>query len=402
MAGKEPTPGLRLRGGFWHIDKRYRWAPGGRLREATGYREGELEEAEAYYHRRLVELRETGERGKRPIIVFREAGARYLQEHMHLASIGTAALHLEQLDPWIGNLPLDEVCDDTLQAFKAARLQAGKAPKSINNALALVRRICNLAARSWRYRVGDGAGGEKVGPTWLETAPLITMLPIKGRQAEPYPLDWEEQEALLGELPGHLFDMALYNVNTGTREQEVCQLEWAWESCIPELRRSVFIVPAWVTGEDGPAGLVKNREDRLVVHNRIAQAVIEKRRRLADLEEARTGIRPRWVFWYRGGEAVGKMHNSAWKRAWRVAGLPIGKEVRKGVHNLKHSYGRRLRAAGVPLETRRVLLGHTNGDITTHYSEAEIAELIRASDLVCERVRVHKTPTLRLIKGKAA
>ena len=37
------------------------------------------------------------------------------------------------------------------------------------------------------------------------------------------------------------------------------------------------------------------------------------------------------------------------------------------VHDLKHTMGRRLRAAGVPLETRKVLLGHRNGDITSHY-----------------------------------
>ena len=36
------------------------------------------------------------------------------------------------------------------------------------------------------------------------------------------------------------------------------------------------------------------------------------------------------------------------------------------VHDLKHTFGRRLRAAGVPVETRKVLLGHRNGDITTH------------------------------------
>jgi integrase len=48
------------------------------------------------------------------------------------------------------------------------------------------------------------------------------------------------------------------------------------------------------------------------------------------------------------------------------------------VHDLKHTFGRRLRAAGVPEETRKVLLGHKNGDITTHYSAAELAELLAA------------------------
>jgi len=47
------------------------------------------------------------------------------------------------------------------------------------------------------------------------------------------------------------------------------------------------------------------------------------------------------------------------------------------------TFGRRLQAAGVPLETRKVLLGHRNGDITSHYSAPEIEELLEAVNRVC-------------------
>jgi hypothetical protein len=43
-----------------------------------------------------------------------------------------------------------------------------------------------------------------------------------------------------------------------------------------------------------------------------------------------------------------------------------------------------LRAAGVSLETRKVLLGHRNGGITSHYSAPEIEELLAAANRVCE------------------
>jgi len=79
------------------------------------------------------------------------------------------------------------------------------------------------------------------------------------------------------------------------------------------------------------------------------------------------------------------MHNNGWKRAWKDAKLPVCGNYTKGVHNLKHTFGRRLRAAGVPLETRKVLLGHTNGDITSLYSAPEIKELLDATNKVCER-----------------
>lgn len=48
------------------------------------------------------------------------------------------------------------------------------------------------------------------------------------------------------------------------------------------------------------------------------------------------------------------------------------------IHDLKHTFGRRLRSARVPFETRQVLLGHKNGSVTTHYSAAEIGELVEA------------------------
>jgi hypothetical protein len=39
----------------------------------------------------------------------------------------------------------------------------------------------------------------------------------------------------------------------------------------------------------------------------------------------------------------------------------------------------------VPLETHKVLLGHKNGDITTHYSAPEMQELIEAPERVCAK-----------------
>jgi integrase len=70
-------------------------------------------------------------------------------------------------------------------------------------------------------------------------------------------------------LPDHLARMCLFKVNTGCREQEVCGLRWEWEVQVPELKSSVFSIPG---------ARVKNREDRLVVLNRVARSVIEEAR----------------------------------------------------------------------------------------------------------------------------
>jgi hypothetical protein len=54
------------------------------------------------------------------------------------------------------------------------------------------------------------------------------------------------------------------------------------------------------------------------------------------------------------------------------------------VHDLKHTFGRRLRSVGVSFEDRQDLLGHRSGRITTHYSSAELQNLYEASNKVCE------------------
>lgn len=84
--------------------------------------------------------------------------------------------------------------------------------RTINYSLQVVRRILYLAAYDWRHQTGL---------TWLETAPKIRFLPEADRR-KPYPMCWEEQGRLLRELPPHLQRMALFKVNTGCREVEVC------------------------------------------------------------------------------------------------------------------------------------------------------------------------------------
>ena len=135
---------------------------------------------------------------------------------------------------------------------------------------------------------------------------------------------------------------------------------------------------------------MKNRHDRIVVCNDVAAGVIESRRGKHDTH----------VFSFRG-RTVTRMHNTGWKDAWKKAGLPITGEYLKGPHNLKHTYGRRLRAAGVPKDTRRVLLGHRTGDITDHYSVPELQELYDASNRVCDAIS-RKSPALHMVKRKAA
>ena len=70
------------------------------------------------------------------------------------------------------------------------------------------------------------------------------------------------------------------------------------------------------------------------------------------------------------------------------------------MHNLRHTFGRRLRGAGVALETRKALLGHANGDITTQYSAAELGELLNAAEKIVDR-GIAQSPTLTVVRRTA-
>lgn len=89
------------------------------------------------------------------------------------------------------------------------------------------------------------------------------------------------------------------------------------------------------------------------------------------------------------------MNNAGWREARKRVGL---ENVR--VHDLKHTFGRRLRAAGVSFEDRQDLLGHKSSRITTHYFAAELKNLYDAAGSVCQQNGSY--PTLVILKRQAS
>lgn len=343
--GRKRTPGLVKRQGLWHIDKRI---GGRRVCQSTGT--DQLEEAELFLARQIDETRQAQVYGVRPARPFELAAAKFVRENQHKRTIRNDIAQLKRLLPWIGSVPLNRIHIGTMQPWIEHRRKEGVATGTINHGLKVVRRILNLAQSEWL---------DENGLTWLAAAPKIKLLPDTSKR-QPYPLNWDEQQQLFSALPAHLAEMALFAVNTGCRDAEICNLRWYWEVKVPTLDTFVFIVP----GE-----LVKNGDDRLVVLNNIAKSVVNARR----------GKHPTHVFAYKG-KPVTRMLNSSWCRVRKNLGL---RQVR--VHDLKHTFGRRLRAAGVSFEDRQDLLGHRSGRITTHYSAAELSQLIEAANSVCER-----------------
>lgn len=323
--------------------------------------------------------------------VFAVGAAKYLTEKKDAPSGGVIAHHINLLLPYIGTLPLNMIHDGTLEAFKTDRLEGlvgmkeGDQPRpvtptTVNRSLEVVRTVLNRAARVWR---------DESGKPLLDIAPpLISML--DENEAPPYPLTWEEQDRFFPLLAPHLAEMALFGVNTGLRDDNICGLRWSWEVPVPEVGRSVFIVPA-----DAFKG---RKVSHVVVLNDAAWSIIEDRRRRRAADETEGKPVTDYVFayslWYGKGETgrLNTINNNGWQRARKVAELP---QVR--VHDLRHTYATRLRLAGVSQEDRAALLGHEGRSMPEHYAAADVGRLIELSNRTLNRAGTRTL--LRVVNG---
>lgn len=287
---------------------------------------------------------------------FEEAATRYLRE-FDGKDKQRQTYALESVVPYIGNLPLIDVDDEALQVFKEDRrlgIGAYKKPAmagTINKELSTVTTVLNRACRDWR---------------WIPSVPRIRH--VKGATRQPYPLTWAEQAKLFSELPDHwALGCALFAVNTGVRSGELFGLQWSDMVTIPELDSYVFILRD-----------TKNGHDRAVICNSIAKRAVSYQR-----DNGSRFVFPSKSFSNFNGRV--NISNKVWHKAWKAAGMPDDPIIRKGIHNLRHTFAHRLRAANVPQEDRNALLGHNNASLSEHYALPDIERLEEMAERVTER-----------------
>ncbi len=339
-----------------------------RIRQSTGT--SSREEAELILTDVIGRVRQRHLRGEEaPVADFNTLAAKHLNES-DKASIKEDARHIRDLAPFVGELPMTEIYrgrdeqgePTPLERFIRERAKQSVSKRTVNYALQVLNIVGNLASKRWR-----GGRGKPLIPYWTGI-PLINdrearTLGLKLKK-EPYPLNWEEQDALFSELPPLNRDMCLFKVNAGCRENEVCRLRWDW---LEKGSQSIWYFE--IPGEH-----VKNRLPRTVILNDVAREVVVRQQ----------GKHPDYVFVYEGNP-VKRMNRSAFKKARdRAAKLfPSLKNV--GIHSLKHTYGARLRAAGVPEEDRNFLTGHKGKmSMTSYYSAPELQRMLDYSNRVCE------------------
>ena len=281
-----------------------------------------------------------------------------IDEYGHKTSLDRDIISLDKIMPYIGHIELSKIHSGVFDDFISDRKKAGIKAGTLNRDMASVRRVLKLSAAKWR---------DENGKPWLDNVPMMPL--VDGIERKPRPISWQEQELLLKELPGYLSEMVLFALNTGLRDQEICGLKWSEECKVSGLDTTVFIIKESRT---------KNNRERIVPLNSVARSIVASRR----------DNKSEYVFDFKGRK-LERMSNRAWRMAREANEL---KSVR--VHDMRHTFGMRLRAAGVSIEDRQDLFGHHAGRITTHYSKVEISHLIDCVELLCENRR----PELTLIR----
>ena len=274
---------------------------------------------------------------------FNDAAAMYLAE-FEGKCLTRQQYALKHIQPFIGHLPLIDVDDQALAEYKKVRktqAMVGTINKEITTATAVLNKACKV----WR---------------WIPSAPKLQR--VKGDSKKPYPFSWPEQIAVFSRLCGDLQKIVLFAVNTGVRREEIFKLRWEDERDIDGVQ--VFILRD-----------TKNGQDRPVILNSVASRIVEYMR---NGENEKGEKHPEFVFW---PMTVSKVFNLAWVEA----GLPDEKLIKKGIHNLRHTFGYRLRQAGVAGEDRDALLGHHNKSLTQHYAAPDIKRLAGLVELVTVR-----------------
>lgn len=360
------TKGIQLEGAERIIDKQYR---GERIFQRLGAVSQDT--AETWLREKQAQLDKQREEQFRAGAdrLWADGAAKYLMEckQRQVRTLDLIGYHVRILLPYIGSMAMRDVCNDTMESFKEERIEDGVKNATINRSLEVVRTVMNRAARVWREN----------GNPWLPTAPLIEMLDETQQRRPPYPLTWEEQARLVPALASHLQRPVLFALNAGARDNNVCGLRWSWEVKVPELKRSVFVIPA---------SEFKGQRDHVLILNDAAWNIVEASR----------GQHREFVFVHtapgREQGRLGTINNTGWQNARAAVGLA---KVR--VHDLRHTYGQRLRDAGVSEEDRALLLGHAIEGMPQHYATATVARLVDAANKVA--FTVDRTTLLRVVNG---
>lgn len=259
-----------------------------------------------------------------------------------------------KLDPYLGELTLDEISGDTVWTIVQGELDRGCKPATVNRCLAWLRAVLRMARDEWQ---------------WIDTFPKIRLL--GGEVERDRWLTKEEADRLIKACPPHLAALVRFALATGCRASEITGLEWD--------RVDLARGQAWLNQ-------TKNGTPRGVPLNRDAIAVLEEQ----------IGQHSQYCFTYQGRRIMHGLTNHGWQHAIKRAGL---EDIR--FHDLRHTWASWHRQAGTSTDELKDLGGWKTRSMVDRYAKFATEHLTVAAARIESRTGgnvvsfPHISPTLK-------
>lgn len=262
----------------------------------------------------------------------KEASKDYLAACESLRSYATCRLHADQLTEYFGDLPVGDLSQVTIAAFRKKRAVDGVSPATVNRALSFLRAALNHAKGEGRiegehYFVRlSKADRRKVFVEEVRTAGLRRVSDV-------------QIEGVIGRLHAPFQPPARLLLATGMRKSEALGLLWG------EIRDGALYLTR-----------TKSGKPRWVPLTEQAQALLPARPEAATDDDL--------VFVGRDGGSAKNNFDRAWRAARRDAGLPWLR-----VHDLRHEAASRYLEAGGTLRELQELGGWSDLKMVERYSK---------------------------------
>jgi integrase len=284
-------------------------------------------------------------------LLFSELASRYLANRELIGLKRTTLMDYESytrvhLLPAFEALELEAITIELIEEFIAAKRQEGKAVKSILNYLGLLHAMFAFAVRR----------------SWCARNPVALVEKPRGRRnLDIRFLDVQELEALLAATPTDergTTERLLYltAAMTGLRRGELLALRWQdidWTAGVVRVRRNYT---------RGQFGTPKSRRSSRAVP--LAQRVRDE----LGLHHQKSRFQSPADLVFPHPELGVVLDPAKLRKRFQVAARRAGlRPVR--LHDLRHTFGTRMAAAGAPLRWIQEWLGHSDYRTTTLYAD---------------------------------
>lgn len=306
-------------------------------------------QAERELHRRVESERTVIRSG----LTVADAGRLYLEHLEHVlerkpTTLGDYRSMLRRhIEPFFGERPLERIDADQVRRFLGVKKRAGLGTKTITNQLIFLH----------------GLFAHSVKRGWVSTNPVAAVDRPRAPAGDPdirY-LNLEEVEALLRAVPDDALgatEHALYltAAMTGLRQGELVALRWIdvdWQASRIRVRRN-YTRQAFGTPKS------KRSSRSVPMADRVGGELDRHFQRSAfQGDEDLVFCHPQT-----GNPLDASKLRKRYKKALRCAGL---REVR--FHDLRHTFGTRCAATGVPMRTLQEWMGHRDIKTTLIYAD---------------------------------